>query len=83
MVVFTAYGLLVCMLLMLVVIIQGHCIYNRILAANLFSTYTIVLIVVLSVIKDTLSFIDVALIYACINFIAIIGFMKFFLYDNF
>ncbi|KJV69012.1 multiple resistance and pH regulation F family protein [Candidatus Neoehrlichia lotoris str. RAC413] len=67
---------------MLIVIMKERDIYNRILAANLFSTYVIVLIVVLGVIRETLLFVDIALIYACINFVSTAGFMKFFLYDN-
>lgn len=84
MLVFTACVLLFCMGMMLVYLVTSKTIYDKILAANLFGTYSIVLIVVIGIINDTFSLlIDVSLVYACINFISTIGFMRFFLHGSF
>ncbi|AUO54669.1 monovalent cation/H+ antiporter complex subunit F [Ehrlichia canis] len=84
MLVFTGCVLLFCMGAMLICVATGNSIYDKILAANLFGTYSVVLIVVVGVINNTFSFlIDVSLVYACINFISTIAFMRFFLHGSF
>ncbi|AHC39335.1 monovalent cation/H+ antiporter subunit F [Ehrlichia sp. Wisconsin_h] len=84
MLVLTVCVLLFCMGMMLVYLSIGKTIYDKILAANLFGTYSMILIVVIGIINDTFSlFIDVSLVYVCINFISTIGFMRFFLHGSF
>ncbi|QGR02618.1 cation:proton antiporter [Ehrlichia ruminantium] len=83
MLVVVGFVLLFCMGMMLIYVASGKTIYDKILAANLFGTYSVVLIVVIGAINGSLSFIDVSLVYACINFISTIAFMKFFIYGSF
>ncbi|MCP5361439.1 MAG: cation:proton antiporter [Hyphomicrobiales bacterium] len=64
-------------------VLLGPTPYDRILAANTFGGQTVMLIVVLAVILQESMLIDIALIYALINFIATIGFLKFFAYGSF
>ncbi|MGN7618534.1 MAG: monovalent cation/H+ antiporter complex subunit F [Ehrlichia sp.] len=68
--------------MMLIYVVCGKTIYDKILATNLFGTYSVVLIVVIGAVNGSLSLIDVSLVYACINFISTIAFMKFFLYGS-
>ncbi|WDM85023.1 cation:proton antiporter [Ehrlichia sp. JZT12] len=79
MLILTSCVLLFCMGMMLIYVVCGKTIYDKILAANLFGTYSVVLIVIIGIMNDSLSLIDVSLVYACINFISTIAFMKFFL----
>ncbi|AHX04443.1 monovalent cation/H+ antiporter complex subunit F [Ehrlichia japonica] len=84
MLVLTVCVLLFCMGMMLVYLSIGRTIYDKILAANLFGTYSMVLIIVIGIINGTFSLlIDVSLVYACVNFISTVGFMRFFLHGSF
>jgi multicomponent Na+:H+ antiporter subunit F len=65
------------MLLLLIKIISFQDKYNKILAANLFTTNVIVFIVFFTYIIDNTMILDIALVYAFINFVAIIGISKF------
>lgn len=67
------------MLLLLLKIVTFEDKYNKLLAANAFSSNVIVFIVFLAAITDDNLIIDVALVYAFINFVAMIGLSKFFL----
>jgi multicomponent Na+:H+ antiporter subunit F len=58
--------------------LKGPTIYDRILAANLFGTLTVVLIALLSLEKQDMAYIDIALLYAMINFITTIAFLRYF-----
>jgi len=58
--------------------IKGPTSFDRMLAANLFGTKTVVLIAMLSIIVDDAMFLDIALVYALINFVTTIGFLKYF-----
>ncbi len=79
-----AFVLTFCMSAMLYCAIsKKNDIYNRILAVNSFSTQAILLIVVISVIVDSILLLDVALVYASISFISTVAFMKFFLDGSF
>ena len=68
--------------LLLIRLILGATVFDRLLAANIFGTNIVVLIVILSVVKNTESYIDIALIYAFLNFVGIIGFLRFYEYKN-
>ncbi len=59
-------------------VIKGPGVYDRILAANVFGTITVVLIALLSLLSHDMAYIDMALLYALINFIATIAFLKYF-----
>jgi len=69
-------GLLAAMALLLVRLLRGPSAYDRILAANAFGTKTVLLIAVLGFATGRPDFLDVAIVYALINFISVIGIMK-------
>ena len=71
-------ALCVSLVLLLIRLILGATVFDRLLAANIFGTNIVVLIVILAVVKDTESYIDIALVYAFLNFIATIGFLRFY-----
>lgn len=55
----------------------GPTLYDRILAANMFGTKTVLLIAVLGFLNGRPEFMDVAMTYALINFISIVGLLRF------
>jgi multicomponent Na+:H+ antiporter subunit F len=73
-----AIAIVVAMMLALIRAILGPSIYDRILAVNLFGTKTLLLIAVMGFLTDRPEFLDIAIVYALINFIATIAVMKFF-----
>ncbi|MBY5991203.1 monovalent cation/H+ antiporter complex subunit F [Ferrimonas balearica] len=73
-----AAGILVAMLLALVRAFAGPTLYDRILAVNLFGTKTVLLIAVMGFLMGRPDFLDIALVYALINFIGVIGVLRFF-----
>lgn len=77
-----AAGLLVAMSLMIVRAIMGPSHYDRILAANSFGTKTVLLIAVMGFVFGRPAFLDIALVYALINFVTTIALMKFFRYRS-
>jgi multicomponent Na+:H+ antiporter subunit F len=66
--------------LLLVRFIMGPSIFDKILAANVIGTNIILVALFLGFYHDAKSYIDVALVYAFLNFIATIGFLRFFRY---
>jgi multicomponent Na+:H+ antiporter subunit F len=70
--------LCVSLLLLVVRAVLGPSVFDRILAVNVFGTNVVVLIAVVAVGYDSESFLDVALVYAFLNFIATIGYLQFF-----
>lgn len=77
-----AIAVLISMLLALVRGIVGPTIYDRILAVNMFGTKTVLLIAVLGFLSGRPEFLDIALVYALINFVGTIAIMKFFKYSH-
>ena len=77
-----AVALLVAMLLAIVRAVLGPTIYDRILAVNVFGTKALLLIAVLGFLTDRPEFLDIAIVYALINFIATIAIMKFFRFSH-
>ena len=70
------------MFLALLRAILGPTIFDRILAINMFGTKTVLLVAILSIIAGESSFLDIALVYALINFIGIIAVLRFFEYGK-
>ena len=70
-------AILVTMALALFRAIKGPTIYDRILAVNTFGTLTVVLIAVHGFLAGRPAFLDIALVYALINFIATIAVTKY------
>lgn len=73
----------VSMIMLLIRAMLGPSIFDRLLAANIFTTNVVVLIAVLAFVKESPSYIDVALVYVFLNFVATIGFLRFFKYGTF
>ena len=75
-------AILVVMMLALARALLGPTLYDRILAVNMFGTKTVLLIAVLGMLSGRFDYIDIALVYALINFISIIAVLRFFEYSN-
>ncbi|MCQ8186029.1 monovalent cation/H+ antiporter complex subunit F [Parvularcula maris] len=75
-------AIIVAMALMLARAIVGPTVYDRVLAVNSFGTKTVLLLGVLGFLTGRPAFLDIALLYALINFIATIAILKFFRYGR-
>jgi len=73
-------AILVTMALALIRAFRGPSVYDRMLAANMFGTKTVLLIAVGGYALGWPSFVDVALLYAMVNFVSTIAIMRFFEY---
>ena len=74
--------ILVTMFLVLWRGIRGPTIYDRILAVNSFGTKTVLIIAVMGFLSGRPDFLDIAFVYALINFISTIAVLKFFEYGD-
>lgn len=72
-----AAAILVAMMLALTRAFLGPTFYDRVLAVNMFGTKTVLLIAVLGFLTGRPDFLDIALAYALINFISVIGILRF------
>lgn len=72
-----ALAVLVTMALAVFRSIMGPTVYDRILAVNAFGTLTVVLISVYGFLSERPEFLDLALVYALINFIGTIAVSKY------
>jgi multicomponent Na+:H+ antiporter subunit F len=75
-------AVLVTMVLALIRAFEGPSAYDRMLAANLFGTKTVLVIALGGYMLDWHSFLDVALLYALVNFVSTIAVMRFFEYSE-
>ena len=75
-----AFFLLIGMALLLGRLLAGPTLYDRILAVNSFGTKTVLFLCVFSLIIGRSDGIDIAILYALMNFIATIAVLKFFRY---
>jgi multicomponent Na+:H+ antiporter subunit F len=75
-------AIVVAMALMLARAVVGPTVYDRVLAVNSFGTKTVLLLGVLGFLTGRPAFLDIALLYALINFIATIAILKFFRYGR-
>ena len=76
-------ALVVAILLGLARAILGPTIYDRILAGNMIGTLTVLLIAVHGFLAGRPEFLDIALVYALINFIGTIAILKYFRFKDF
>ena len=58
-------------------LIKGPEVYDRILAVNVIGTKTVILIALVGFIYERPHFLDIAIVYALINFIATFAILKF------
>jgi multicomponent Na+:H+ antiporter subunit F len=70
-------ALLVCMVMTLARAILGPTVFDRVLAVNSFGTKTVLLIAVYGFLSGRPDFLDLARVYALMNFIGTIAVMKF------
>ena len=63
--------------------IAGPTVYDRIAAVNLFGTKTVLLIAILAFVSGRTDLLDIALVYAMINFIGVIAVLKLVTSGNF
>jgi multicomponent Na+:H+ antiporter subunit F len=71
-------GVLVTMAMALIRATRGPSVYDRILAVNTFGTATVLFISVLGFFTGRPDFLDLALLYALLNFIGTIAVLKYF-----
>ena len=76
----TAAALFVSMMMVLIRLFAGPTLYDRVLAVNTFGTLTVLLLGLLGFITERPDFLDIAILYALINFVATIAILKFFRY---
>ena len=74
--------IILAMALMLYRSVKGPTVYDRVLSVNSFGTKTVLLLGVLGFLMGRPAFLDIALLYALINFIATIAILKFFRYGD-
>jgi multicomponent Na+:H+ antiporter subunit F len=72
------FALIITMGLALVRAIIGPSVYDRVLAMNMFGTKTVLLLAVVAFMLGRPDFLDLALIYALINFIGVLAVLEFF-----
>lgn len=75
-------GVLVTMLLALVRAFRGPTVFDRVLAANMFGTKTVLLIAVSGFLAGRPEWLDLAILYALMNFIGMIALLRFSKFDN-
>lgn len=75
-----ALFLLISMAMMLGRLLLGPTLYDRLLAVNSFGTKTVLFLCVFCLVIDRPDGVDIALLYALMNFIATIAVLKFFRY---
>ena len=70
-------AILVVMILAIIRGVIGTSLYDRILAVNMFGTKTVLLLSVLGFLMGRPEFLDIAIVYALINFISVIGVLRY------
>ncbi|MEQ8249045.1 MAG: monovalent cation/H+ antiporter complex subunit F [Alphaproteobacteria bacterium] len=78
-----AVGIIATMTLALIRALEGPTTFDRILALNMVGTKTTLLITVLGFLTDRPDFLDIALIYALMNFIGAIAVLRYTQYGDF
>ena len=73
----TTITLLAVMALALIRAFAGPTVFDRVLAGNLIGTKVVLLIAVMGFLAGRPEFLDIALTYALINFISVIGVLRF------
>jgi len=77
-----ALAILATMTLAMVRALLGPTVYDRVLAVNMFGTKTVLIIAVLGFLTGRPDFLDLALLYALINFVGTLAVLKFFEYGD-
>ncbi len=77
-----AIALFIGMILVLYRLYNGPTVYDRVIAVNSFGTHTVLFIGVVGFLAGRPDFLDIALLYALINFVGTIAVLKFFRYRS-
>ncbi len=77
------FAILIGMGLLLVRVFLGPTLYDRVLAVNSFGTKIVLVLGLIGFITGRPDFLDVAILYTLINFVATIAILKFFRYRSF
>ena len=75
-------SILVSFVLVLIRLFLGPTLYDRVLALNAFGTLAVLMISVVGFLFGRPDFLDIALLYALLNFIGTIAILKFFRYKE-
>ena len=75
-------AVLAAMAITLVRALRGPTVYDRVLAVNSFGTLTVVVLALHGFLTERPEFLDIALLYALINFIGTVAVLKFFEYGD-
>ena len=75
-------GVLVTMLIALIAAVRGPTVFDRVLAVNMFGTKTVLLIAVSGFLSGRPEWLDLALVYALVNFTGVIAVTKFSRFGN-
>lgn len=78
----TSIAMLSVMALALARALKAETVYDRILGVNMFGTKTALFIAVLGFLGGRPDFLDIAIVYALINFIGMIAVLRFFEYND-
>ena len=78
-----AIAMFVAMFIVICRMFLGPSLYDRVLAVNSIGTKTVLFLAVLNFIGGRPEFLDIAILYALINFVGTIAVLKFFRYRNF
>lgn len=70
-------AILVVMIMATIRGVMGPTLYDRVLAVNMFGTKTVLLIALLGFVMGRPEFLDIAIVYALINFISVIGVLRY------
>ncbi|NKB26095.1 MAG: pH regulation protein F [Rhodobacteraceae bacterium] len=73
-------ALLIAMVIVLIRVFRGATLYDRVLAVNAFGTITVLFIGIVGFLMERPEFLDIAMLYALINFVGTIAILKFFRY---
>ncbi len=76
-------AILIGMVLLLIRTLIGPTLYDRVLALNSFGTKTVLALGLLGFVMGRPEFLDIAILYALINFVSTIAILKFFRYRSF
>ena len=74
------FVLLMCVMILLYRVYLGPTLYDRVIAVNSIGTLAVLIIGVVGFLTSRPDFLDIALLYALINFIGTVAILKFFRY---
>lgn len=77
-----AIAIITIMVIALIRALRGPSLFDRILAVNMFGTNTVLLVALIGILSGQSSFLDIAIVYALINFITVIAVLRFFEYGK-